>query len=191
MQVEHILIPAMEVSSIGRRWLELAEAATLCEMAFPLTWCTITKHYLVEILEPKRGRVAKIGMAALSNMAPVERWNKFLRALLKAHKNMELTVMRRYVDFLMVTAQRLLAPLGYFVLDPEKSTAVSAAGGYGENVGGFTPAYLSPHWRLTGRCYDYVLGDLERKKYHSWCRRNVPAYDTAHQGFLSTCYFPR
>ena len=143
----------------------LVIACTKCEMAFPLNWATVTKHTLLEVFQPDRGRVPRFGMPALFNMIAVERFNKFLRGLLHAFKNIEETIARRYMFFLLITTQRLSRPPVYFVIPPEVSTAVARAGGYGRDIS--KPVHLvggpGPHYKLTGRLKTHALSEEEYK----------------------------
>lgn len=114
----------------------MVTALTLCEMAFPLRWCTITKHALLHMFEPDIGRIALYGAMAFFHMNSFERWNKFLRALLKARKNMEKSCFQRYRRYAMVTIERMRDPSN-FSLPPMPSRAVAYDGGRMEVL----PAY--------------------------------------------------
>ena len=139
--VQKLLQPVIARDKLPEYHLAMVKACTVCEMTFPLGWCTITMHSMMEVFEPVRGRVALYGSPKFLNMAAIERFNKLLRALLKARKNLERSVANRYMLYVLVNVARRAAKPGDFILSPEQSTAVSQAGGYARDLAK-VPLYL-------------------------------------------------
>jgi hypothetical protein len=145
--------------------LAIIKASAACEYLLPLQWCTITKHSLCHVFDVC-GRIARYGVLATIRMMGVERFNKFLRSLMHARKHIEMTVAVGFGRYRMICEQRRMRPLGYFVLKPEASTAISYAGGYGRSWS-TPPDHLQPIRRgqgvkLLGKPKTKTLSEDER-----------------------------
>jgi hypothetical protein len=158
----------------------MVEACTLCELAFPLAWCTITKHALLHLFEPEVGRIALYGAIPFFHMDPLERWNKFLRSLLKARKHMEASVCLRFTRYMMITMIRLIAGPDYFHVGPSTSMTMSYAEGNLTTL----PIYLRDQRDatvrgVTGKGTMHSLTTDERTRLTAYFKRADPKFGRA------------
>jgi len=77
-----LLHPVTSSCELPEQHLNLVRAQTKAEMAFPLSFCTIACHAFLEIFQPVRGRIARVGTCIHVHMVGFERYNKRIRGLL-------------------------------------------------------------------------------------------------------------
>jgi hypothetical protein len=185
MQIQAVLFPKISKKKMPSFDEAIIKASATCEFLLPGQWCTITKHSLLHVFG-LCGRIARYGALSAIRMMGVERFNKFLRGLMHARKHIELTVATGYQRYRMICSQRRSRPPQYFILQPEMSTAISYAGGYGRDWS-TPPDHLRPMkagWqgRLLGAPKSYVLSENERIGLTATLKKHNTQFGDAFKG---------
>jgi hypothetical protein len=167
--------------------LEHATAQTMCEIALPLSFCTMANHAFLEVFPPERGRVARTGSPLFSHMVVAERFNKHLRSLLKQYKTPAKHLMISTLRENMIEIERIIQPPGYFVSDPPKSSYAGAvqSGAFDEVVG---PDYIRVERvvRMMGKLTSKYLTPTQSDALHEFFLLDQPVYREAHRKLAGT-----
>ena len=171
--------------------LEQATAQTMCEIALPLTFCTMSNHAHLEVFLPERGRIARAGSPLYSHMVVAEGFNRHLRLLLKQYKSPAKHLMITRLRENMIEVERIIQPPGYFVSDPPKSSYCGAVqlGAFDEAAG---PDYIRVDRvvRMLGKQTSKYLSPTESDALHAFFLLDRPVYREAHRklaGMLMGC----
>lgn len=159
----------------------------MCEIALPLSFCTMANHAFLEVFTPERGRVARTGSPLFTHMVVAERFNKHLRSLLKQYKTPAKHLMITRLRENMIEVERIIQPHGYFVSDPPKSTYVGAvhSGAFDEVAG---PDYIRVERvvRVLGKLTSKYLTPTQSAAVHEFFLLDRPLYREAHQKLAGT-----
>ncbi len=186
VQIALLMLPVVEKVDVHNYYVQIVVALTTCEMALPLSWCTIARHNLCEFMDPKRGRIVLYGTMPFLNMLPIERWNKFMRGLIKTRKDIVSGIMQRYRRYMFNATSMLTAEPGDLVLNPARSSVVHRAGGYGADLldsGHYARIVgVAPTMKAIGRSWRCRFNDAELIRLHRLFMRAFGHYKTAHEG---------
>ncbi len=163
----------------------MAVGQTLAEMFFPSNFSTAAHHYLLEVFQRKHGRVDRFGTTIHYHMPPLERVNRLLRLLMKAHKNLPKHLLLSYVRMIMVEVQRATQPADFFPTAPRHQ----------HHMQWLLPAYLTPDGEMSlsfdGREKLSDLSARDLDMLHSFFLNECPIYRSAHLKFAQVrCTLP-